>query len=218
MGTCIVISAGGFAGEKIVPGPEDLVIAADAGFRKAKSILREGDLVVGDFDSLAEAGAKAVSELEKWEEAHPASVIRLPAEKDDTDTLAAVKIGLERGYHTFALYGMLGGDRQDHTLANLQTLLYLKNHHANGTIRGDGETWLILKDEGICLRSDKDCRLSVFSVSPESQGVMIRGCRYEMTHGRLTSDTPLGVSNEIPAGCECHVSVERGILLVGLKE
>ena len=47
---------------------------------------------------------------------------------------------------------------------------------------------------------------------------MIRGCRYEMTHGRLTSDTPLGVSNEIPAGCECHVSVERGILLVGLKE
>ena len=53
-------------------------------------------------------------------------VRRLPVEKDDTDTLAAVKLGLERGCTDFWIYGGTGGKRLDHTLANLQTLLYLR--------------------------------------------------------------------------------------------
>lgn len=40
-----------------------------------------------------------------------------PVEKDDTDTLAAVKLGLERECTDFWIYGGTGGKRLDHTLA-----------------------------------------------------------------------------------------------------
>ena len=51
---------------------------------------------------------------------------RLPVEKDDTDTLAAIRAGLEQGCGLFSIYGGTGGKRLDHTLANLQSLLFLR--------------------------------------------------------------------------------------------
>ena len=52
------------------------------------------------------------------------AVERLPVEKDDTDTGAALKRGWRLGYRAFALYGC-GGGRVDHLLANLQCLARL---------------------------------------------------------------------------------------------
>ena len=84
------------------PAPGDLVIAADGGYAHMGGI--KPDLVVGDFDSLG-----YVPDGE--------SVVRHPAEKDDTDTMLAARIGIERGYRTFLLLGGVGG-RLDHTLRN----------------------------------------------------------------------------------------------------
>lgn len=77
------------------------------------------DLLLGDFDSMDQ----------------PADfdhVRRVPVEKDDTDTMLAVKTGLEQGCGEFYIYGGTGGRRLDHTLANLQTLLYLRRPWGQG--------------------------------------------------------------------------------------
>ena len=93
------------------PAPDDYVIAADRGF---DSLLAYGvmpDLAVGDFDSLGHRPN------------HP-NVIQLPAEKDDTDMVYALRKGLEMGYRRFILLGGVGG-RLEHTLGNLQLLDWL---------------------------------------------------------------------------------------------
>lgn len=51
--------------------------------------------------------------------------------------MLAARLGLEKGYTNFEIYGGLGG-RLDHTLANIQTLTFLNRHNAVGTLIGDG--------------------------------------------------------------------------------
>ena len=106
MDRCIVIGAG----ELTVPGIEvkdgDFVIAADAGFSHCERLGIEPDLIVGDFDSLKEGDGEALEEIRRRE---PERILTLPSEKDDTDMLAAIRVGLEKGCREFFLYGGLGG-------------------------------------------------------------------------------------------------------------
>lgn len=91
-GNCYIIGAGERI--NILPAPEqgDLLIAADGGYAWLKEKGLEPDLVVGDFDSMAEPAGVA-------------HLVRLPKEKDDTDTMAAVRLGQERGYRRFHIFG-----------------------------------------------------------------------------------------------------------------
>ena len=72
------------------------MIAADAGLRYLEEQGIRADLVIGDFDTL-----KCIPE-------HP-NAIALSAEKDDTDTLAAVREGIRAGYTSFHIYCGTGG-------------------------------------------------------------------------------------------------------------
>ena len=123
MKRCFIFAAGTFYGLRKRPEAGDLVIAADAGYRVCQQEGLVPDVILGDFDSMEapDAGER---------------VCRLPVEKDDTDTLAAVKLGLERECTDFWIYGGTGGKRLDHTLANLQTLLYLRRRGARGFLCG----------------------------------------------------------------------------------
>lgn len=68
-------------------------------------------LIVGDFDSHCNPHLDV-------------ETIVLPCEKDDTDTVFAVKTMVQRGYDDFLLIGVIGA-RLDHTLGNVSILLYL---------------------------------------------------------------------------------------------
>ena len=105
---CFIFGAGPFFGLPVSPAPGDVVFAADGGYRHCQAAGLQPDLLLGDFDSL--------NDLPKGIPIHT-----FPAEKDDTDTMLAIKYGLKEGYRTFHLYGGTGG-RPDHTLANLQAL------------------------------------------------------------------------------------------------
>ena len=107
---------------------EDYVIAVDGGLSYCGLLNVEPDLIIGDFDSMSEQEKLAVEQLQQTV---PEKICRLPECKDDTDMLAAIKRGLELGYTDFRIYAATGG-RFDHTLANIQCLLYLKNHGAVG--------------------------------------------------------------------------------------
>ncbi len=111
-------------------GPDDLVIAADAGYKQLGGI--KPHLVVGDFDSLGFVPREE-------------TVVELPVRKDDTDALFAVKLGLSRGFRRFVLLGSVGG-RLDHTLANIQALAYLTTRGARGVLVGEREKITMLQN------------------------------------------------------------------------
>ena len=196
---CYVVGAGEDYGLDSVPREEDLVIAADAGYRRLKAAGLRPRLVVGDFDTL---GAPPEDE----------QVVTLPKIKDVTDTWAAIQLGLERGYRSFALYGCTGG-RFEHTMANLQILADL----AAGGVESRlvDKTQVITAISGGTLSFGPECRgfVSVFSHSDVSTGVTIRGMKYELEGAELTNRFPLGVSNEF-LGVPSSVTVEKGTLLV----
>ena len=116
---CYIFGAGSFYGLSQRPAPGDTVIAADGGWEPCRGEGLTPDLLLGDFDSL-----HTVPDF--------AHIRRVPVEKDDTDMMLAIKEGLARGETEFHLYGGMGGRRTDHTIANLQCLLYLAEHGAQG--------------------------------------------------------------------------------------
>ena len=80
--------------------------------------------------------------------------------KDDTDTLAALKFGLEQGHREFHLYGALGG-RLEHTMANLQCLLFLKRVGAAGYIWDGNTMTTVIQNETLSFRKEMEGMLSV---------------------------------------------------------
>ncbi len=199
-GICYVVGAGEFCPRGLTPGPGDLVIAADGGFAALEGLGLSPDLVVGDFDSLGHRPD------------HP-HVVALPVEKDDTDMHSAIRLGWERGYRAFRLYGGTGG-RIDHTLANIQSLAWLASQGGRGWLVGPDWTATVLSDGGaLTLEAGRQGTVSVFCLGDRAEGVDIQGLKYGLTDGVLTADYPLGVSNSFLGG-ESRVSVRRGKLLV----
>ena len=211
-GKCIVICAGDLTLGEIPVGEEDLVIAVDGGLDYCAVLNVEPDLILGDFDSLSEEEYAAVEQLEQQ---IPERVIRLQREKDETDGLAALQEGLKRGYTEFRIYAGTGG-RFDHTLANIQCLIYLKNRGANGYLVDGMGMMLVIKDEAIHFKRNLKGTLSLFSMVEESKGVTIRGMKYELDCASVRNDFPLGISNEF-IGQEAEILVEDGTLVCMLQ-
>lgn len=211
-GKCIVICAGDLTLGEIPVGEEDLVIAVDGGLDYCAVLNIEPDLILGDFDSLSEKEYAAVEQLEQQ---IPERVIRLQCAKDETDGLAALQEGLKRGYTEFRIYAGTGG-RFDHTLANIQCLIYLKNRGANGYLVDGMGMMLVIKDEAIHFKRNLKGTLSLFSMVEESKGVTIRGMKYELDCASVRNDFPLGISNEF-IGQEAEILVEDGTLVCMLQ-
>ena len=203
MKRCFIFAAGTFYGLRRKPEePEDLVIAADAGYRTCRELGIVPDLLLGDFYSMDQPTDFA-------------NIHRSPVEKDDTDTMLAVKTGLEQGCREFHLYGGTGGRRLDHTLANLQTLLYLRRRGARGYLYDNDFVWTVIENETI--RVDKTVEwglLSVFCLGDRARGVTETGVQYPLQGAELTAEFPLGVSNHILEPV-AMVGVETGALAVG---
>ena len=211
---CVIIAAGSFPNTEIDLNEGDLCIACDAGFKYAQQLGVLPDLIVGDFDSAAEAGEDVIRGISEIAQSDPDRIVRLPVRKDDTDTIQAVKIGLSRGYKKFYLYGALGGRRFDHSLANIQTLLYIKHHGGTGYIMEQETMLLVAENETIRFHRGNVGMLSIFSLSEISKGVTLKGLMYNMSNANLTSDFPLGVSNEFIIDEEAEITVEDGTLLI----
>ena len=198
---CVIFAGGPEHGLPCLPVPETaFVLCADSGLQLCERLHCTPDLVLGDFDSLGAVPEKIPH-------------MTAPAEKDDTDTLLAVRTALERGFRDIRIYGAFGG-RLDHTLANLQTLEFLAEHGADGMLVGAGD-WAVLLKRGETRRFSRmsGWMFSVFAWSERCRGVCIRGAKYPLENAELTRSFPLGVSNEI-TGDSAEVSCGDGLLLV----
>lgn len=202
MKRCFIFAAGSFYGLRERPAPGDFVIAADAGYQICQTEGIVPDLLLGDFDSM-----KAPPDF--------ANLRRLPVEKDDTDTLAALKAGLDQTCDTFYIYGGTGGKRLDHTLANLQSLLFLRRRGARGFLHDDDFLWTVMENESLTVTRTVEWGLfSAFCLGDRAEGVDEEGFQYPLKNAVLTPDVPLGVSNHILEP-SARISVRRGALAVG---
>lgn len=176
---------------------DDLVIAVDGGYEYIKD--GRVDMVIGDFDSLG-----YIPDHEH--------VLKLTPEKDDTDMLVALKEGLKKGYRIFHIYGGCGG-RIEHTFANVQSLAYLAEHGAVGTLHHKETKITMLANGSLILPAGLKGYLSVFSYGEKAEGVTLKGVKYPLENATLTDTFPLGVSNEF-IGQEAEITVDNGRLLV----
>ena len=212
MGKCILIGAGDLTMGELSVTEEDYVIAVDGGLSYCGLLHVEPDLIIGDCDSMTEQEKLAVEQLQQTV---PEKICRLPECKDDTDMLAAIKRGLELGYTDFRIYAATGG-RFDHTLANIQCLLYLKNHGAVGYLVDGTGMVLVLQNEAVHFRKELEGTMSLFALTKEAKGVNIRGMKYPLENAVITNDFPIGISNEF-LGEEAEVSVEDGELVCMIR-
>ena len=201
--TCFLFGAGPFFGLPVPPQPGDLILAADGGYRHCQTAGLRPDLLLGDLDS-----------LETPPQALP--VQTFPAEKDDTDTMLAVKYALAQGCTTVHLYGCTGG-RLDHTLANLQTLGYLAQAGAAGYLYDETYVFTALADGHLTLPAREAGIFSLFCLGEAAKGVTIRGGQYPLDRATLSPFFPLGVSNHF-LGNPVEIQVEHGCLLVDWEQ
>ena len=199
---CFIFAAGTFYGLRERPAPGDFVIAADAGYETCRQAGIVPDLLLGDFDSMDQP-------------ADFANVERSPVEKDDTDTMLAVKTGLSRGCREFYIYGGTGGRRLDHTLANLQTLLFLRRRGARGWLYDNDFVWTVIENESLRVEKTVEWGLfSAFCLGDRAEGIDEIGFQYPLSDAVLTPEFPLGVSNHILEPT-ATISVRKGALVVG---
>lgn len=197
MSKCILFCAAGFDRlvEPVLPG--DFIIAADGGLRHVQALGLEPDAIIGDFDSLGYVPEKGVV---------------YPVEKDDTDSMLAVRLGLEKGFTEFMIYGGMDGKRLDHTVANFQTLAFLAEHGATGCLVGADYLATVFKNSTLEFPAGMEGDFSLFCLGADATGVTIRGLYYEVEDVTLTSAFPLGVSNHF-TGAPASVCVKSGSLL-----
>ena len=202
MKRCFIFAAGSFFGLRERPQTGDFVIAADAGYRICRQLGIVPDLLLGDFDSMDQP-------------ADFPNVHRSPVERDDTDTMLAVKTALEQGCDTIYIYGGTGGKRLDHTLANLQTLWYIRRRGARGYLYDDDFVWTVIENESLTIERTVEWGLfSAFCLGDRAEEIDETGFQYSLENAVLTADFPLGVSNHIMEPT-VTVSVGKGTLAIG---
>lgn len=201
-GTCCVIIAGGDVTGSITVPEGALVLCADCGLRHALAQNITPDVIIGDFDSYTDELPEGIE------------ILRLPVEKDVTDTFRCVQYGEEHGCTVFHIYGAFGGERIDHSIASVQMLRYLYERGEDAVLRHGSTVLRMQYGSGVTCRYPKfEGDFSVFSLTEKSTGVTIRGTKYETDGITLTSSFPLGVSNCITAEY-AEITMDSGLLLI----
>ena len=205
MRRCVIIGGASIGDYETIGAmlkPDDYVIYCDCGLRHMDGLGVDPDLIVGDFDSYSNPE-------------YDTETIVLPCEKDDTDTVFAVKEALRRGFEDFLLIGVVG-ERLDHTLGNVSILLMLDSEGKVGTIIDDYSEMEIVSDrcEMPCIIDDSYVYFSLINISGTARGVTIRGAKYPLENAEITCEYQYGVSNEVLPGCTAEVIVGEGKLLL----
>ena len=178
---------------------DDYVIYCDSGLRHIESLGRVPSLIIGDFDS--------------HENPHlDIETIVLPVAKDDTDTMHAVKTGIERGFTDFLLLGVIGG-RIDHSLVNLYALLYLDSHGCTA-VAVDEHSEIQALTSGTAYVEDRYPFFSLVTMAGTAHGVTIRGAKVPLEDADITPDYQYATSNEVLPGQTAEITVRDGRLLL----
>jgi len=178
---------------------DDYMIFCDSGLQHLEQLRVKPDLIVGDFDSHENPRLDV-------------ETIVLPCEKDDTDTVFAVKEAVQRGFEDFLLLGVVGA-RLDHTLGNVYTLLWLDSLGKTGSIIDDYSEMELVSGKPARI-SDKYPFFSLLCIDGRAGGIDVQNAKYPLPDAEITCEYQYGISNEVLPGETAVVSVRQGRLLL----
>ena len=199
MGKCIVFCAAEFDALLQPVKPEDFVIAADGGLRHTRALGLTPNEIIGDFDSHPDPHL-------------PVETITLPCEKDDTDTVYAVKEALKRGFEDFLLIGVVGG-RFDHSLGNVSILLHLDSLGKRGLIVDDYSEMEVVSRQ-VAEVGPEYPYFSLLNISGTARGITLENAKYPLEDAEICCDYQYGVSNEPLPGKTARIRLKEGRLLL----
>ena len=190
--------------EGVTERPEegDLIIAADSGYRTAEAFGVTPRILLGDFDSLGEPNPPKDCE-----------VIRMPVEKDETDTQLAVSCAIDRGAKEIVIIGGLEG-RLDHTLSTVAILEDLYARRCPAILTNGKNRVRFLRNSGVILPRSQYRFFSVIAADPVIKGVTIEGGKYPLKKSKLWRTHQLAVSNEITGNCALIEIAKGGAWIV----
>ncbi len=176
----------------------DYIVCADSGYDNCKKMNISPDMIIGDMDSVKEI---------------PQSIpqLRVPAEKDLTDTQLCIDVLYDKGYRNITLLCALGG-RCDHMFANLMLLGYAFDKGICLYIKNDFET-IFLCGDNATLDISNGKTFSVFPVGGTCHGIYETGAKYPLENASIPMFGTLGVSNEI-TDAQAKISVKTGKLMI----
>ena len=183
--------------------PDDFVIACDRGYIYCERLGIRPDLIISDFDSYS-GPVDSLIPLNSFS-----------SEKDDTDTMLAVRYAVEHHFEKVLLCCALGG-RLDHQVANLQSLVFAQKHGLSAMLCSENTEVITLAEGPLRVGRRPGWSLSVFAADGPCRGVCISGTKYTLRDAELVPSFPLGVSNQW-AESEAEISVREGILLIILS-
>lgn len=202
MRRCVIVGGAGISNYEYIRSmlrEDDYIVFCDSGLKHMEALQVRADLIIGDFDS--------------HENPHlDVETIVLPREKDDTDTVFAVKEAVRRGFEDFLLIGVAGA-RLDHTLGNVSILLYLDSIGKKGCIIDDYSEMEIVSDTPVSVCGKYEF-FSLLNITGCAEGITITGAKYPLADAKITCEYQYGISNEVLPGEEAVVSVKNGRLLL----
>lgn len=199
---CVIIGAAKISNYDKIKSflrPDDFYIVCDGGLNHIERLNIKPNLIVGDFDSHSNPHLSI-------------ETIVLPHEKDDTDSVFALKTALRRGFKDFLFLGMLGG-RLDHELGNLCMLLKCFEEKVKAVMVDD---YSELEAVG-CQKAeitDEYSYFSVLNIWGTARKITIRNALYNLEDAEIPPSYQYGVSNEVLKGKKAEVSAKEGCLLL----
>ena len=181
------------------PKSDDIRIAADGGYNNATLLGEKVDIALGDFDSLGKAADEIPENVEK---------IKVPAEKDETDTQLAVNLALSRGADDLVIIGGLDG-RLDHTLSNLAILEAMSEMGVHCVMTNGQNRARYIRSTSTLIARSGFKYLSIIAADESVKGVSAEGCKYPLKNARLSRKFQYAVSNELVGNCAL-ISVKKG--------
>lgn len=175
------------------------IIAADSGYLKCKKAGFIPNLIIGDFDSspLPEADTE---------------ILKLPAEKDDTDTFFCIKKAIELGFPEIEMLCAFG-NRADHNYSNMLCLEHCRKNNVKCSIVNRRNKIQLVDDE-IIIDGSEYKYFSLFAFLGEVNGLSVKNAYYELENILLKPYEQFTQSNCFKDNKPVEISVKKGIILL----
>lgn len=178
----------------------DIVVCADSGYKNALSMGVKVDVLVGDFDSL---GSIPDGDFE---------LVRVPAEKNSTDTQLAVDIAIERGADEIIIVSSTSG-RVDHALSAMAILEYLWTKRIPAVVVNGQNRVRFIRDSGAIIIRSQYKYFSVVTLDAVAKKVSIDGAKYPLVKKDIERGFQFAVSNEIVKNAAL-ITVKKGSVYI----